>query len=221
MSSSTIERCSSGSITTSSDLSISSLPTTARHCGKPAPAIRGGRSMSRGAEALGAAGGAEGIRCPCTKTVHSVPGPGVLGHGWGSRTGEIVMASSAVEPAPAGEGVTPAEIMQLGLGFWASKTLLSAIELGVFTELASGAAEEGELRVRLGLHERSCRDFLDALVALGMLERGSDGYSNTAATDLFLDRAKPTYAGGMLEMANERLYGFWGTLTEALRTGEP
>jgi len=32
--------------------------------------------------------------------------------------------------------ITPESIMQLGLGFWGSKTLLSAIELGLFTELA-------------------------------------------------------------------------------------
>jgi O-methyltransferase/methyltransferase family protein len=131
------------------------------------------------------------------------------------------MASSSVEPALVGEGaVSPDQIMQLGLGFWGSKTLLSAIELGIFSELAGGSATEEQLRARLGLHERSCRDFLDALVALGMLERDSDGYRNTPATDLFLDRAKPTYAGGILEMANARLYGFWGSLTEALRTGE-
>ena len=37
----------------------------------------------------------------------------------------------------------------------------------------------------------------------------------------FLDRAKPSYVGGMLEMANARLYGFWGPLTEGLRTGQP
>jgi hypothetical protein len=135
------------------------------------------------------------------------------------------MATSSVELTSAVEGgeagiVTPDQIMQLGLGFWGSKTLLSAVELGVFTALASGPASEEELRTRLGLHERSCCDFLDALVALGMLERGPSGYHNTPATDLFLDRGKPTYVGGMLEMANARLYGFWGSLTEALRTGE-
>ncbi len=131
------------------------------------------------------------------------------------------MASSAVEPASVGGGVVaPDQIMQLGLGFWGSKTLLSAIELGVFRELASGPASEEQLRDRLDLHERGCRDFLDALVALGMLERGDDGYANTPATDLFLDSAKPTYLGGLLEMANARLYGFWGSLTDALRTGE-
>lgn len=117
--------------------------------------------------------------------------------------------------------VDPAGIMQLGLGFWGSKTLLSAIELGVFTELAQQPLGQTELATRLQLHPRSARDFFDALVALGMLEREDDLYRNTPETDLFLDRNKLTYLGGMLEMANERLYPFWGSLTEALRTGLP
>jgi SAM-dependent methyltransferase len=116
--------------------------------------------------------------------------------------------------------VTPAAIMQLGMAFWGSKALLSAVELGIFSELASAGALDGDtLRKRLGLHPRSSRDFLDALVALGMLEREDGRYANTPATGLFLDRAKSSYVGGMLEMANARLYGFWGSLTEGLRTG--
>ena len=115
---------------------------------------------------------------------------------------------------------TPEHIMQVGLGFWASKTLLSAVELGVFSTLADAPAELPTLQRKLALHQRSARDFLDALVALKLLERENGVYSNTADTDLFLDRAKPSYIGGVLEMANARLYGFWGSLTEALRTGE-
>ena len=115
---------------------------------------------------------------------------------------------------------TPEHIMQVGLGFWASKTLLSAVELGVFSTLADAPADLPTLQRKLALHQRSARDFLDALVALKLLERENDVYSNTADTDLFLDRAKPSYIGGVLEMANARLYGFWGSLTEALRTGE-
>jgi hypothetical protein len=118
--------------------------------------------------------------------------------------------------------VTPEAIMQLGMGFWGSKTLLSAIELGLFSELADAGELDGEaLRERLGLHPRSATDFFDALVALGMLEREDGRYANTSATDLFLDRAKPSYVGGMLEMSNARLYGFWASLTEGLRTGNP
>ena len=117
--------------------------------------------------------------------------------------------------------LTPEKIMQLGLGFWDSKALLSAIELGLFTELTRGGLSEHGLAERLGLHSRSARDFFDALVSLGMLEREGEVYRNTAETDLFLVRGKPSYIGGMLEMANERLYPFWGSLTEGLRTGLP
>lgn len=116
---------------------------------------------------------------------------------------------------------TPEHIMQVGLGFWASKTLLSAVEMEIFTELAKKPEDLETLRGRLGLHPRSARDFLDALVALGFLERVGGKYKNTPSTDLFLDKHKPSYIGGILEMANNRLYGFWGSLTEAVRTGRP
>ena len=115
---------------------------------------------------------------------------------------------------------TPEHIMQVGLGFWASKTLLSAIEMELFTELARHPEDADALRERLGLHDRSARDFFDALVALGFLERRDGVYANTPATDMFLDKRKPSYLGGILEMANHRLYGFWGGLTEGLRTGK-
>ena len=115
---------------------------------------------------------------------------------------------------------TPDRIMEVGLGFWASKTLLSAVEIGLFTGLAKEPADLDTLRVRHQLHPRADRDFLDALVALGFLQRTDGIYSNTPETELFLDRTKPSYIGGLLEMANGRLYRFWGDLTEALRTGE-
>jgi 2-polyprenyl-3-methyl-5-hydroxy-6-metoxy-1,4-benzoquinol methylase len=121
--------------------------------------------------------------------------------------------------------VNPSKIMQVGMGFWASKTLLSAVELGVFTTLARQPMTGGQLEQKLELHARGTYDFLDALVALGFLNRDGDGkgglYRNTDETQIFLDRESPRYIGGMLEMANERLYGYWGDLTEALRTGKP
>ena len=117
--------------------------------------------------------------------------------------------------------LSPEKILQTGLAFWPSKTLLSAIEIGVFTELARGPERFEPLSGRLGLHPRSARDFLDTLVALGFLTRSGDLYANTPETDVFLVRTKPTYVGGVLEMANHRLYPFWGHLTEALRTGQP
>ena len=116
---------------------------------------------------------------------------------------------------------SPDAIMQLAFGFWGSKTLLSAVEMGLFTELARQPLDLDEIRRRMNLHERGARDFLDALVALGMLTREDGRYANTPATDLYLDRAKPTYMGGMLEMLSARLFRFWADLTEGLQTGVP
>jgi hypothetical protein len=117
--------------------------------------------------------------------------------------------------------LSPAGIMALGMGFWGSKALLSAVELGVFSALAAGPLDGDALRTKLNLHSRGARDFLDCLVALRMLDKRDGRYVNTPETDFFLDRAKPSYIGGILEMANRRLYGFWGHLSEALRTGLP
>ena len=116
---------------------------------------------------------------------------------------------------------TPEKIMHLGMAFWGSKTLLSAVELEVFTRLAKGPMDASTLRKQLGLHERSALDFFDALVALGMLDRRDGFYSNTPETDFYLDKAKPSYIGGFLAMVNDRLYRFWGSLTEGLKTGLP
>jgi hypothetical protein len=136
------------------------------------------------------------------------------------------MSLSATTPATASASAhaaapSPENILQTGFAFWASKTLLSAVEMEVFTELGKHPEDLETLTGRLGLHPRSARDFLDALVALGFLERHDGIYSNTPSTDLFLDKKKPSYIGGILEMCNHRSYGHWNHLTEGLRTGAP
>ena len=120
------------------------------------------------------------------------------------------------------DGPTPEHIMEIGHGFWASKTLLSAVKLGVFTEIdRSGPQTAAELEGALGLHPRSSRDFLDALVALDLLDREDGRYRNTPETEAFLVEDKPTSLNGWFEMFNDRLYPFWGNLEHALRTGRP
>jgi O-methyltransferase domain/Dimerisation domain len=115
--------------------------------------------------------------------------------------------------------------MQVGMGFWASKTVLSAVELGLFTKLGSGEMTGSQIADALELHPRAIPDFPDALVALELLDREGEGsdalYRNTQTTAFFLDRGSPAYIGGILEMANARLFRFWGDLTEALQTGKP
>lgn len=119
-----------------------------------------------------------------------------------------------------GMNITPDHILQTGLAFWGSKALLTAVEMELFTELARHPGDLANVQGRMGLHSRGGQDFLDALVALGFLLREDGIYRNAPEADRFLDKAKPSYIGGILEMANHRLYRFWGELTTAVRTGE-
>src|SRR5215469_6172234 len=95
-------------------------------------------------------------------------------------------------------------IEQVAFGFMASQVLFSAIEFGLFSELAKGALDADTIQSRLKLHPRGVRDFLDTLVAVGMLERRGDIYSNTVETDFYLDRAKPAYIGNYVEISRVR-----------------
>src|SRR5262245_15216022 len=109
-------------------------------------------------------------------------------------------------------------IMELAHGFRAAKVLLSAVELDVFTALAEAPRDLDSLRAMVGISERGGRDFFDALVALGLIERDANGcYHNTAESELYLDRRKSTYIGGELDYVNARAYPHWHLLTTALK----
>jgi hypothetical protein len=119
----------------------------------------------------------------------------------------------------------PSHILKTGFGFWQSKVLLTAVEMGLFTKLANRKMTGAELGAELKLHPRGIVDFFDALVAMKFLEREGNGpdanYANTPETALFLDESSPRYIGGILIMLNTRLFKFWHDLPEALRTGHP
>jgi hypothetical protein len=116
----------------------------------------------------------------------------------------------------------PENILQLGMGFWASRVILTAVECGVFTELAKGPLSTQELMLKLDWHPRAAQPALDFLVAVGLLRRDRSGrYSNSRRANLFLDRDKPSYIGGLMELSSKRLYDLWSGLGDLLRTGLP
>ena len=123
------------------------------------------------------------------------------------------------------QSIDPSHIMQTATGFWASKVLLTAVEFDLFSVLGDSALSANRLGDALGLHPRGTFDFFDALVALGFLDRDGDGpegeYRNTPDTAAFLDKRSPAYIGGLPEMLNSRLFGFWNHLGRALETGQP
>ncbi|MGB5236602.1 MAG: methyltransferase [Flavobacteriaceae bacterium] len=135
------------------------------------------------------------------------------------------MESTLATEVPKQQQLSPTRIMDTGMGFWASKVLLTAVNIGLFTRLGRGPASAEKLKTKLGLHERNLYDFLDALVAMGFLHRRglkeTALYSNAPDADLYLDKNKATYIGSLLEMCNNRLYGFWDNLEDGLRSGKP
>src|ERR1700676_4877927 len=116
----------------------------------------------------------------------------------------------------------PQNILELGMGFWSSRVVLTAVEFGVFTQLAAGPLSRQRIIDNLGWHPRAAGPVLDALVGLGLLRRDRTGlYSNSRRGALFLDRAKPSYLGGLMELSSKRLFELWSGLGELLQTGRP
>ncbi len=112
----------------------------------------------------------------------------------------------------ASEPINPSKIMQVGMGFWASKVMLAAIKFKLFTLLAGTSKNGNEIKaaLQLGTTDRHVYDWLDTMVSLGFLKRegvlDNAIYSNAPDTEMFLDTKKPAYIGGILQMANNRLY---------------
>jgi hypothetical protein len=131
------------------------------------------------------------------------------------------------EKIVAGRQADPSKIMQIGMGFWASKALLAGIKFRLFTILAGKPMKGTQIRevLQLQTSQRHVYDWLDALVSLGFLHRDglldSAVYKNSPDSNMFLDQNKLSYVGGILEMSNNRLYRFWADLEEGLLTGLP
>lgn len=139
----------------------------------------------------------------------------------GISTGESKMTEVATAVKQETTALSPDNILQIGLSFWASKALLSAIGLQVFTKLSGKKMNGKDLAALVGIHPRGAEDFFDTLLSLGMLERTNGVYENSAQSEHFLVKGKGSYIGGILEYSDSRMYDLWAKLTEALKTGEP
>src|SRR5437870_1918996 len=117
--------------------------------------------------------------------------------------------------------LSPSPIMQMATGFWGSKTLMTAVELGVFTKISTYHNQSmtlKEFQNIIGIEEiRPAEAFTTALVSLGLLklDKNNDGertFANSQVSSVFLDKNKPTYIGDLITMFDERSYQSWGKL---------
>jgi C-methyltransferase len=124
----------------------------------------------------------------------------------------------ATEAAPT-VSVTPEPLMQLIQGMQATAIVQAGVKLGVFDQIAEGKDDAGAIAAASGADERGTRILLDALAALGLLEKDG-GYRLSPLADAFLVSSRPTYLGAMTDiLAGKWAWEAYPRLEEAVRRG--
>jgi hypothetical protein len=120
----------------------------------------------------------------------------------------------------AAQGLNPARILALSTAYWDSQTLLTANRMGLFSLLSGDAMTLENVASGLGTQARGTRLLLNACIALGLVEEEEGRYANTALSRAFLTPGSEGYLGDAIRYSDD-LYGVWGNLEVALKTGEP
>lgn len=114
-------------------------------------------------------------------------------------------------------GVVPDDLVETVRGFWASRILLTAIELDIFNAVGDGNSA-GDVAQRAGTDANATATLLHALVSMGLLSQQNGNFHNTPTTARFLTKASPDDArAGLLHQAS--LWERWSHLTECVRHG--
>jgi len=113
----------------------------------------------------------------------------------------------------------PSVVLDLLTAFRRSKTMFAAVTLGVFDALAQGPKTAPALAGELKANADALGRLLDACVALGLLQRGPNGYGNSAPASAYLCRTSPRRLTGYLFFSNEFMWKLWANLEDAIREG--
>lgn len=111
------------------------------------------------------------------------------------------------------------ELRKLWSGFWSSRVVLTANNLGIFDHLQTSRTVE-ETAGLIQSDVRGTEILLNALAGLGLLRKTSEKYRNAAMAKRFLVKGSPYYQGEMLRHADV-LWKNWSFLDEVVRTGKP
>ena len=113
--------------------------------------------------------------------------------------------------------LTPEALGDMASGFQRSRILLTAFELGLFTALGDGSRTSEQVAETLGTDPRATDRLMNALGALGLLEKRRDTFTNTPVAAQHLVEGQGGYMAGLGHTAH--LWHSWSTLTEAVREG--
>jgi SAM-dependent methyltransferase len=115
------------------------------------------------------------------------------------------------------EGLSPDTIANLASGYQRSRILLTAYELGIFTALGDEEKTSREVARLVKADLRGTDRLMNALCALGLLDKNEELFSNRPLAARFLVEGKPEYMTNLMHANNQ--WRRWSTLTEAVRCG--
>jgi len=113
----------------------------------------------------------------------------------------------------------PAAVLDLIEAFRRSKTMFTAVSMGVFDRLSNAPARAAEVAGALGANADAMERLLDACAALGLLAKADGVYRNTPAADAYLCSGSAHTLSGYIRYSDQALYAMWGNLQDAIREG--
>jgi len=116
----------------------------------------------------------------------------------------------------------PAKIYDILIGYWKTGILKAAVELNIFTKIASGHNTSYKLASSLEVKEKGIRVLLDALCSLKLLGKEKETYTLKPLAENFLVSTKETYIGGAVKsFVPDEDWETFGSIREAIRKGAP
>jgi acetylserotonin O-methyltransferase len=117
------------------------------------------------------------------------------------------------------EITNPAPVLDLINAFRRSKTMFTAVSMGIFDRLEESASDSTTLARELRAHQDALERLLDACVGMDLLEKQGANYSNSPLGKTFLTRSSPHTLTGYILYSDRALYALWGNLEAAVREG--
>ena len=116
--------------------------------------------------------------------------------------------------------LTPGYLMELSGGYWKTCALHAAVKLDVFTTIGEAQITADAVARKTDTDARAMNMLLNALVAMGLLQKTDDHFVNTEIAKGFLSEDSPKYLGHIIRH-HHQLMGSWSRLDEGIKTGRP
>ena len=112
---------------------------------------------------------------------------------------------------------SPAELLEIAVGYQKSQTLFALAELGIPDHLREKELTAAELARRLKIHPLAMERFLNACASIGLLRKNGERFANSDLSEKFLVKNGENYLGGQMKRYQNRSYSQWANLTGHLR----